>query len=167
MKDQLEIERVFLLQRMPELPPGSECLDITQGYFEPGSTQGQGRLRRTACPNGTVICHANVKHGTGRVRHERESIIDISEFEHDWPATSGRRIRKHRHRVAANGLVWEIDEFLDLPLVLAEIELPAIDHEVTFPPWLALVLVREVSDDPRYHNYALALHGIPPEGAGR
>jgi len=44
-------------------------------------------------------------------------------------------------------LVWEIDEFLDRPLWLAEIELPSADTEVRVPEWLAEYVVREVTGE--------------------
>jgi CYTH domain-containing protein len=52
--------------------------------------------------------------------------------------------------------MWEIDEFLDRSLALAEVELPATDTEVVVPGWLADVLEREVTGDPDYINVNLA-----------
>ncbi len=161
MKEQLEIERVFLLRSMPELPPGSKQLKIEQGYLSGSDGTRQGRLRRTKYEDGSCVHHRNEKTGTGRVRQEREGEISPDEFAREWPNTQGRRIVKTRHRVEVGDLVWEIDEFLGFPLFLAEVELPAVAHAVTVPPWLDAVMVREVSEDARYHNYALALQGPP------
>jgi CYTH domain-containing protein len=52
--------------------------------------------------------------------------------------------------------MWEIDEFLDRELVLAEIELPAVDSPVELPAWLREHVVREVTAEPDYVNRALA-----------
>jgi len=73
-----------------------------------------------------------------------------------WPLTEGRRIRKRRHAVADGARTWEIDEFLDRDLVLAEIELRSATEEVQLPHWVAAVLVREVTDEPAYTNARLA-----------
>ncbi len=53
-------------------------------------------------------------------------------------------------------LTWEIDEFQDRDLVLAEVELDSPSAEVTVPDWLRPHLVREVTDDSKYSNYRLA-----------
>jgi CYTH domain-containing protein len=167
MRESLEIERVFLLRGMPALPASRDSLEIEQGYLATSDGTRQGRIRRTTFSDGRVLCHLNMKTGSGRVRQEREGEISREEFDRDWPMTAGRRIRKRRHRVSEGELLFEVDEFLDFPLVLAEVELPSIDHDVRIPAWLSPLLVREVSDDSRYHNYALALHGPPDEGVPR
>jgi len=59
-------------------------------------------------------------------------------------------------------LVWEIDEFADFSLVLAEVELPTTDHHFEIPKWLAPWILQEVTLDPQYRNYNLALQGPPP-----
>ena len=52
--------------------------------------------------------------------------------------------------------VWEIDEFLDRELVLAEVELEGEDEDVTPPDWLRPFVVREVTGEPEYVNVNLA-----------
>jgi hypothetical protein len=59
------------------------------------------------------------------------------------------RIRRYSIR-ESDDLVWEVDEFLDRELVLAEIELPTPDTSFEVPGWLRDVLDREVTDDPEY-----------------
>jgi adenylate cyclase len=64
-------------------------------------------------------------------------------------------IEKTRYRIAAaQGLVWEVDEFAgeNQGLIVAEIELPHAEHPVELPDWIGA----EVSDDPRYFNANLA-----------
>jgi CYTH domain-containing protein len=39
---------------------------------------------------------------------------------------------------------------------LAEIELERVDHDVPVPDWLRPAIVREVTDEPRFTNHALA-----------
>ncbi|MSR29279.1 MAG: adenylate cyclase [Phycisphaerales bacterium] len=167
MKELLEIERVFLLGGMPVIPLGAERLRIEQGYFASSDGSRQGRIRRTIREDGSCVYHENIKRGQGRVRHEAEGPIDAVQFEREWCSTLGRRIRKNRHRVSVGSLVWEIDEFLDFPLFLAEIELPTEDHLVEIPPWLASEVLHEVTSDARYHNYSLAVRGPPTGEDGR
>ncbi|HET8882865.1 MAG TPA: CYTH domain protein, partial [Solimonas sp.] len=69
-------------------------------------------------------------------------------------------VEKTRHDVPARGAhadaVWEIDEFTgdNAGLVVAEIELASADATFERPHWLG----RELTDDRRYYNHALALH---------
>ena len=161
MVDHHEVERVYLLKSMPEIPVAHELWRIEQGYLvpPPGSIPGssqEGRIRRTDLSDDTVVLTHTIKRGMGLVREEHERPITLSEYEALWPLTDGRRIRKHRFRVPENGLVWEIDQFLDLDLILAEVELPDPSTLVEPPVWLQPLILREVTDDPAYRNYELS-----------
>ena len=165
---ELEIERVFLLGQLPPIPSNAVAVRIEQGYF-PESTDTaigaadihaaptEGRVRRAIEPDGSIVCTHTIKHGGGLVRHEIERTITLQQFDQVWAHTAGRRFKKTRYRVATAGRVWEIDEFDDLNIVLAEVELPSIGARITIPEWLAPHIVREVTDDTAYRNYHLAL----------
>jgi len=72
-------------------------------------------------------------------------------------------VHKRRYSIReSEDLVWEIDEFLDRDLVLAEIELPRSEMKVELPPWLKDVLDREVTDEPEYSNARLARSPVDP-----
>lgn len=167
----LEIERVYLLARLPDLPAQAEALMIEQGYLpeppagtrEAGQVYYEGRVRRTVYPDGAVKRTHTIKHGEGLVRTERERALEPAEFEALWERTGGRRIRKTRHRVQEGERTWEVDAFRGWSLVLAEVELPSEDAEAPLPDWLAPHVVREVTDDPRFRNHALATEGPPAE----
>ena len=53
-------------------------------------------------------------------------------------------------------LTWEIDQFLDRDLVLAEVELLDRATAVELPTWLKSYVVREVTEDPAFVNLQLA-----------
>jgi adenylate cyclase len=92
--------------------------------------------------------------------------LDIArkEYEYDIPLRdavemlelfcSGNRIEKKRFHVEHGGREWEVDVFEgeNAGLVLAEIELDAVDEEVALPDWIGV----EVSEDPRYLNSNLS-----------
>lgn len=172
-----EIERVWVLRAMPAIPPGAdvELWEIEQGYLAPeaGSERElarlgfpEGRLRRIVEPSGAERYFHTVKRGAGIVREEIEREITRAEFEAAWPHTRGRRLAKTRHRVRIGALVWEVDLFRDLrsaggALVMAEVELADAAQRVEMPAWIAPLVVREVSEDPRYRNSALAMYGVP------
>ena len=159
-----EIERVWLLSAVPAIPAGAERWTIEQGYLDAASGV-EGRVRSITHPDGRREFVHTTKSGEGLVREERERPITAEEFDRLWPSTLGRRIRKVRHRVREGALVWEVDEFLDWPLAMAEVELPDASTEATPPAWLRAVLGREVTNDPRYRNSALAFRGLPPVGS--
>jgi len=67
----------------------------------------------------------------------------------------GPIIEKTRYRVPHGGRIWEVDVFARRAegLVMAEVELPSPDEPLDLPAWVG----REVTDDPRFRNSALAL----------
>jgi len=151
----LEIERKYLLRGLPKLPEDAErrTLEIEQGYI-PGERVRE-RIRRVR-ENGRGKWYRTVKLGLGLERLEFEDETTAEIFDALWPLTAGHRIRKRRHVVPSGNLAWEIDEFQDRDLVLAEVELPSAEMPVTVPDWLAPQVVREVTGEVAYQNSALA-----------
>ena len=150
----VEIERKYLLSTMPRFPAPIDVLEVDQGYI-PGR-QVLERLRRQRHADGRERYFRTVKLGTGVERIELEDETDRRTFEHLWVLTEGARLRKRRHIVAHGGDHWEIDEFLDRDLVLAELEIPSADTTIRMPDWLKAVVVREVTDERAYSNRNLA-----------
>jgi CYTH domain-containing protein len=165
----LEIERVYLLRALPDLPEHARAYRIEQGYLpdpDPAEVPGEGsvvegRLRKQTDPEGRVKRVHTIKKGEGMVRTELEEELDEAAFAALWPRTEGRRISKTRYKVDEDGLTWEVDAFDALDLVMCEVELPAVETESTLPAWLAPHVVRELTEDARYRNYELALRGLP------
>lgn len=150
-----EIERKFLLSRLPDLPAGASSIEIEQGYL-PGEHLLE-RLRHTNMDEGEEHWFRTVKveDGLSRIELEEEGHAELCEAM--WPFTEGHRLRKRRHSVREDGdHVWEVDEFLDRALVLAEVELSSEHDEVMPPRWLRDVLVREVTDEREFSNAELA-----------
>ncbi len=149
----VEIERKYLLSRLPKSLPRSTTSLIVQGYI-PGKRLVE-RLRSEQ-RGARKHFYRTVKAGTGIVRTELEEETTRGVFEAMWPLTEGKRLTKLRHRVPAGTLTWEIDEFADLGLVVAELELPSEDATVEFPAWLAPFVDREVTGEVAYLNSSLA-----------
>jgi adenylate cyclase len=150
----VEIERKYLLRELPRFPKPATILEVDQGYI-PG-TKVLERVRRQRSDTGDVRYFRTMKLGSGVERMELEDETDEALFTHLWALTEGRRVKKRRYVVPHGGDRWEIDEFLDRPLVLAELELTRADAPVTLPDWLKPVLVREVTDEIAYTNSSLA-----------
>lgn len=153
----LEIERKFLLDGLPAMPDRAVAYRMEQGYLPDA-----GRLRRTVGPDGSRECTHTLKTGAGLVRREDERTISEREFLKRWPRTAGRRLAKTRYRIDEGGLVWEIDCYDGLDLVLAEVELPSAAARSPVPEWLRPHVVREVTDEPEYQNYEIALRMASP-----
>lgn len=149
----VEIERKWLLSALP--PRAAEVTpdELAQGYL-PGSELVE-RIR-SITRGDDVTWVRTVKLGTGQARIEVEeetpSYIAVPLF----ALTRGKRVLKRRHTVPEGALAWEIDDFADRALVLAELELPATDTPVTIPEWLAPYVVREVTGEREFTNWALA-----------
>lgn len=149
----LEVERKYLLRAVPAGMPKGVTQRLEQGYL-PG-TRLIERVRRVR--TGRTVQHLRtVKAGKGLVRIEVEEACSKRVFDALWPLTEGRRVLKTRHLVPDGAREWAIDVFTDRELVLAEVELPTVDTAVTLPPWLAEVLVRDVTDERGFVNAMLA-----------
>ena len=152
----VEIERKFLVDRAPGSLGDGE--PIEQGYLVIGEDGVEVRIRRRG-DDMTLT----VKSGPGMVRTEEELDIDDRRFASLWPLTEGRRVSKTRHLIPLDsGLVAELDVYHGAHdgLLTAEIEFPSLEASEAFTPpeWLG----RDVTDDRRFANQALALGGRPP-----
>ncbi len=147
-----EIERKYLLATLPPEVDRAESAELEQGYL-PGSRIIE-RIRRITDRNG-VRCFRTMKLGRGVSRIEVEEPMPPDLFEELWPLTEGKRVHKRRFRLNDGSLTWEVDQFLDRELLLAEVELPTVEAP-SLPPWLVSHVKREVTDEAEYTNVNLA-----------
>ena len=151
----LEIERRFIVGGDGWRAAATRTRRLNQGYLarEDGVT-----VRLRVADNAGKL---TIK-GPGRlVRLEFEYAIPPADAEEMLAALcDGRRIVKTRHDVPHGGLTWEVDVFEGTlaGLVLAEVELPDVAHVLDLPPWVG----RDVTEDARYANAALASASAPP-----
>ena len=100
--------------------------------------------------------------------------ISRPEFEYEIPVDDANQIlkmlaqqpiiEKVRYCIPQDGHVWEVDEFMgeNSGLVLAEVELEDEEQNFGRPEWLG----KEVTDDARYRNSALARNPYTQWGSG-
>ena len=151
----IEVERRFLVAGLPaSLGEGTA---IVQGYLmtEPAAV----RVRKT-----DGACTLTIKTGSGLARTEIERAITEDEFSALWAVATDLRISKRRHRVApTGGHTAELDLFDDdlAGRRIVEVEFSSTEEAHTFEPpsWFG----REVTDDGRYTNAALARDGWPTD----
>lgn len=149
-----EIERKYLLREVPPQVRTVLPTLIEQGWL-PGDRLHE-RLRRATRADGMIRLTRTVKIGRLGSRIELEDDTEPALFDAMWPHTRSARIRKHRHAIREESLVWEIDIFLDRALVLAEVELTEGNEIPQAPAWLAPYIVRDVTDEPAYTNASMA-----------
>jgi CYTH domain-containing protein len=146
-----EIERKFLIKRLPLEILRSRHFQLAQGYLasEPGGRHVRLRKKGNAAS-------LTFKVGRGAAREEREIRLSPKQFAMLWPATARRRLRKTRYEVPWKNLKIEIDIYhgRNHGLMVAEVEFPnhASRRKFKPPSWFG----REVTGEKRYSNVRLA-----------
>jgi CYTH domain-containing protein len=146
-----EIERKFLVQKLPADLTSYPNNEISQGYLVSLDDGLQVRLRKSG-----ERYFLTFKRGTGNVREEREVELTVTQFDALWPGTEGKRLVKTRYEIPFGDRVVEIDVYHDRHegLVVAEVEFDEEEAAKNFQPpdWLG----NDVTGDPRYSNQLLA-----------
>ena len=149
----VEIERKFLVIGDAWRKDVSRSEPMRQGYLAgPPAARCSVRVRIAG-----ERAYLNIKSATAGVqRDEYEYAIPRDDARHLLATLAGDMVEKVRHHVEVAGHLYEVDEFGgdNAGLVVAEIELDAVDAAFPRPPWLG----REVSHLVRYYNLNLARH---------
>ncbi len=151
MPQHQEIERKFLLKRIPPDLTSYPHRPIEQGYILATPDGRQVRIRRTP-----KSCTLTCKSAEGAIREEREINLSMEQAETLWPATTGRRLTKTRYEIPWQNFTIEIDVYggVNDGIVVAEVEFADEEQCSNFQPpdWFG----EEVTNDPRYSNVVLA-----------
>jgi CYTH domain-containing protein len=155
-----EIERKWLLKRVPEGIIPYKSVDIRQGYLF--VKDGELRIRDESGKYFLTI------KGDGTLsRKEWESEIDDWVFNLLWSKTINCRISKTRSFILdleSNNQVLELDIYTDNLRGLVVLECEFDDNEMagkyTLPDYLESIAT-EVTSDNGYKNKNLAMNGIP------
>lgn len=146
-----EIERKFLIRKLPDGLTSFPFAEISQGYLVSLDDGLQVRLRKSGERHSLTY-----KRGKGNVREEREVELTAEQFAALWPATEGKRLVKTRYEIPFGDRIVEIDVYHDRHegLVVAEVEFDTEEAAKDFhqPDWLG----DDVTGDPRYSNQLLA-----------
>ena len=147
-----EIERKFLLKRLPTGLTSYPHAEIEQGYLAVEESGLQVRLRQK---NG--VCSLTFKRGKRNEREEREVRLSAEQFEVLWPATAGRRLSKIRYDVPWKEWTVEVDIYTGRHegMIVAEVEFPDEESCADFipPEWFG----EDVTGEARYSNVLMAL----------
>ena len=162
----LEIERKYLIRMPSRALLDRLCVRrdyIRQTYLlpaEPGTTE---RVRLRGCGETAEYTHTVKRRLTDRSREEREESVGPREYRallgRADPAL--RTIEKTRRCIPFGGHILEVDCFpFWSDRAFLEIELSDPEEVPPLPDWVTLI--REVTEDPRYTNRALA-EAVPME----
>lgn len=146
----MEIERKYLIRRLPKNLSQYQCKKIAQGYI---CTNPVVRIRKS-----DDEYYLTYK-GKGLMAREEYNLPLTQEgYEHMLPKIDGRLIEKSRYLIPLDGkLTAELDIFEgDLaPLIIVEVEFDSLDAANSFipPEWFG----EDVTESRKYHNSNLAL----------
>lgn len=150
----MEIERKFLISKLPENLSDYPSHQIEQGYLTPNPVV---RIRRQ--DDDYILTY---KGGGMMAREEYNLPLTKEAYEQLRPKIEGVLIAKRRYCIPLEPYTIELDVFEgDLDgMILAEVEFPNIDEAEAFcpPEWF----VKDVTFSPEYHNSYLAMHGRKP-----
>ncbi len=147
-----EIERKFLVRDETWRDAVTRATRLRQGYLclDPARTV---RVRVSGTQGWLTIKGP----GEGSSRAEFEYPLPLADAIDLLDHLCRRpQIDKTRHLVPHGGLTFEVDVFHgdNEGLIMAEVELAAVDTHVDLPPWIG----QEVTGDHRYFNAYLTQH---------
>lgn len=135
--------------------------EITQFYIPPSRQELQLRYRQIVTVGLANEHLQTTKIGTGQVRHEREVPVPEVEFSSFIDYRVGELVRKTRRNYADGlGGVLSLDLFDDGDVTLErEFLIPGAADKYALPSLVEDLVVREVTGDSFYSNFARAMRG--------
>ena len=154
----VEIERKFLLASDAWRAQVSRSQRLVQGYLVSAAAVTSGAARSSVRVRiGGEQAWLNIKSSNlGAARDEYEYEVPLADAEAMLARLCDGVVEKIRHYVAHANHEFEIDEFFGANdgLVVAELELDAVDEAYERPDWLGA----EITHLPRYYNLNLIAH---------
>ncbi len=164
-----EIERKFLLKKLPILPSGCEIQHIMQYYYLVDNIWYRIRKIDSDSHNDSIFLHT-IKTYKDDICYEEEIYYNKDEYlslikEIHSGKYESRFISKTRYiyntgiKADFEGEIkeikWEIDTF-NFNLVIAELELPSFDFEIDIPDFIKEIFIYEVTGIKQFSNRVLA-----------
>lgn len=150
----MEIERKFKVKSAPENLNAYRKIKMSQGYISVNPTI---RIRKE-----DGLCFLTIK-GSGGLAHEEYQLeITNEQFEGLTSKLETPFLEKTRYVIPLPcGLTAELDIFEGVlsSLMVVEVEFESVEQACSFEPpyWFG----EDVTEDYRYKNTSLSIHGIP------
>ena len=164
MKNSYEIERKFLVA-MPDVSQldVSEKWEIIQTYLTKGENDSQRRVRKIMSEGSISHTYTEKIFITHSVRKEFEK--EITQQEYDELIMQADKnftpVVKTRYRFNFRNQLFELDVYnFSSRLAIMELEVEKLEQEIFLPDFINVI--KEVTDDRRYSNSALANAGEFP-----
>lgn len=141
----VEIEHKYLVKDESYKKLASDIIEIKQGYLNRNHDR---TVRVRTFGNKGFLTVKGRNHGTHRLEFEYE--IPLADAREILELSERGIIEKTRYIVPFGGLIWEVDEFHGSlqGVVIAEVELPDIDHSYSKPSFIGA----DITGDPSYYN---------------
>ncbi len=156
-----EIERKFLVSKLPDDLENYDKIDLIQGYIDVGKDNPSELRIRRKFRKGLETYLLAVKSGGGLKRSETEIEVPAQVYNTLFPLTANRRIYKTRYLIPSDSHTVELDIYSGnlTGLTVAEVEFTSVEASEDFVPlpWFG----KEVTEDNRYKNKKLATKGLP------
>ncbi len=134
-------ERIYPLKRMPRLPESFAMCEIHEAWIDGETIHEHIRSEKEA--DGPRRFLRRWVLGSGLHADAVEEEIPEALFRTLWNYVGAARVKRRCYKVEEGALTWEIDEYLDRPLILARVLLPPGVEDPRLPPWLESHLDRE------------------------
>lgn len=156
----IEIEKKFLVQGDSWKDFVQDKFSIKQGYLnDSGNLLFRIRIQEDINNKSTKYI-LNIKtRNPGMTRSEWECPVSQQDAEKLY-CISLYTIEKMRNTIYIDGTLWEVDEFKQNNLVIAEVELVSEDQKFIIPEWVS----EEVTNNQEYYSYNLAKRFSVPWG---
>lgn len=151
-----EIERKYLLKKVPSNVKWNFIYEIKQYYVS------DYRIRiQTNTETGETKWYYNQKTATDDPMVYKEVDREIT-YDDFWKYISNREskiIHKTRYvkYFGDDGLKVEVDDFQEMKLVIAEVEIPSVDFQFELPKYIKNDLILEVTRYAEFKNRRLAI----------
>ena len=155
-KDNLEIERKFLLKNVPTFTEKIDILLIHQIYVKIGGENRRFRKTLNTKTQEEVFHQCVKKDLSPGVFEEIEKEITEKKF-NEMESRDHSYIMKKRYVHKENGLKWEIDEYLEIKMVTLEVELDSIKQKIKIPKFIKNLIIVELTGKKEFSNYRLSL----------
>jgi CYTH domain-containing protein len=162
-KDNLEIERKFLLKNVPKFNRNEiDKFLIHQIYVDVDGVVTRFRMHERFNPKGSesdveryyIKCNKRpISPGVFEEIEEeitQEVFRDMCHKDHSYIIKT-RSVYKH------GGLNWEVDEYHDIKMVTLEVELEDINQEITIPEIFEEQMIVEVTGQKVFSNQNLSI----------
>lgn len=153
-----EIERRWLLKDIPKLGHDTTHDSIAQYYVEENGKKVRYRhvIRWSPKEEEGEKFFKTTKKKLGHGEWEEDEVeLTMEEFKSS--VTNGApKVVKSRYYLEHSGLVWELDYFLNMNLMIVEVELDDINQDIEIPEVFKKNIIMEITGIDEFQNSSLA-----------